>query len=108
MTMTENNKPPVYPKGMFAKNPKENAPEYIITNLSFKVSEFDAFMREHSKNGWVNITIKRKKGSDDHYPQLDEYERKTSGTIERSRQEINSILKPEPKDDFEDFNDIPF
>ena len=46
----------VFADGMIAKR-REGSPDFVISELSFKVDEFKAFLDKHSKNGWVNTTI---------------------------------------------------
>lgn len=46
--------------GMIAKR-KDNAPEFVLCNLSLKVEELITFMQQHQDNGWVNIDVKRSK-----------------------------------------------
>ena len=35
----------------------ENAPEFVIANLSIKVDEFTKWLTENQSNGWVNVNL---------------------------------------------------
>ena len=60
-------------EGMIAKKPHEKAPAFVKVNLSVKIADFLFFANRHSKNGWMNITIKESKGGK-FYAELDTYE----------------------------------
>jgi hypothetical protein len=36
---------------------RENAPEFVIGNISVKVEEAIAFLNTHKKDGWVNLNV---------------------------------------------------
>ena len=59
----------------FSFKRSENAPDFVVGRLSMKVDEATAFMKEHVKNGWVNLNIKTAR-SGNHYVELDTYEPK--------------------------------
>ena len=46
--------------GMIAKR-QDNAPDFVLCNLSLKVDDLISFMQQHNNNGWVNIDVKRSK-----------------------------------------------
>ena len=46
--------------GMIAKR-QDNAPDFVLCNLSLKVEDLIQFMQQYQNNGWVNIDIKRSK-----------------------------------------------
>ena len=46
--------------GMIAKR-QDNAPDFVLCNLSLKVDDLINFMQQHNNNGWVNIDVKRSK-----------------------------------------------
>lgn len=53
-------------KGIFVKDPSENAPKYVIANLGFKVEDLKAWLDETSKEienykGFVNANLLRSK-----------------------------------------------
>jgi len=51
---------------------RDQAPEWVIGGMSVKVDEAIAFLKQHEKNGWVNIDIKRSQGGK-YYVELDTY-----------------------------------
>ena len=62
----------IFPDGFIVKrNP--NAPEWVLANVSIKVDEFVKFLKEHDKNGWVNLELKNSKEGKP-YLQLDTWE----------------------------------
>lgn len=81
----------------FSFKRNENAPDFVVGRLSMKVEEATAFMKEHSKNGWVNLNIKTAR-SGNHYVELDTYEPKKSDGSKPS------ASKASKKDD----EDLPF
>lgn len=62
----------IFPDGFIFKGPRQGAPEFIKAAISIKVSQFIPFLEKHSKNGWVNLDVKKsQKGS--LYVQLDDW-----------------------------------
>jgi len=60
----------IFPKGMFIKrHPK--APDFVIGKISVKLEDFIPFIQQHESNGWVNFDVKKKKGTNDPYMELD-------------------------------------
>jgi hypothetical protein len=67
-----------FAKGInFKRN--DNAPEFVVGKLAIKTDEAVAFLNETSKNGWVNLDIKKAK-SGKYYIELDTYEVKAKTT----------------------------
>jgi hypothetical protein len=60
----------------FSFKRNEKAPEFVIGRLSMRVDEAIAFLKEHDRNGWVNLNIKTAR-SGNHYVELDTYEPQT-------------------------------
>lgn len=58
--MTEQ-KEKVFASGFIAKR-NDAAPEYVLVNLSVKVSEAMEFLNRNQSNGWVNLQVKRSQG----------------------------------------------
>ena len=58
---------------VFKRN--ENAPDFVIGSLSIKVEEAVAFLKQHTKNGWVNLQVKNSQGGK-YYMELDTFEPK--------------------------------
>ena len=46
----------VFADGFLFKR-RENAPDFVIGNLSLKVEEAIPFIKANAKNGWVNLNI---------------------------------------------------
>lgn len=84
----------VFVDGMVVKR-HEKAPDFVICNLSLKGKELVEFMRQHQKDGWVNVQIKRSQGGK-LYAELDTWEPK--------EQPAQQATTPDP---FED-SDVPF
>ena len=54
---------------------RENAPDFVIGNISVKVEEAVAFLNTHSKNGWVNLNVLNSQAGKP-YIELDTWEAK--------------------------------
>ena len=63
----------VFTDGLIVKR-RENAPDFVIGNLSVKVDEFVEFLQKNSKNGWVNINLLKGKTEGKFYGELDTWE----------------------------------
>ena len=50
----------------FSFKRNENAPDFVVGRLSLKTDEAIAFVKQHSKNGWINLNIKKAR-SGNHY-----------------------------------------
>ena len=79
-----------FAEGMIIKDAK---PEFVLCKVSFKLSEFSKFVKEHkTDDGWLNVDIKRsKKGG--LYAELNTWKKQDD--------------QPAPEPDFSD-DDIPF
>lgn len=58
----------VFVDGMLCKR-RDNAPEFVVLNISYKVNEFRAWLDQQTGD-WVNVDIKRSK-SGKFYAELD-------------------------------------
>lgn len=63
----------------FSFKRQENAPDFVVGRQSIKVDEAIDFLKQHVKNGWVNIDIKQAK-SGKYYCELDTWEAKPQAT----------------------------
>jgi|TARA_R100001440_G_scaffold2463_1_gene7028 hypothetical protein len=54
---------------------RDNAPDFVVGNLSLKAEEAIQFIKDRTKNGWVNLNINQAK-SGSFYVELDTYEPK--------------------------------
>ena len=50
----------IFTDGMIAKR-RDNAPDFVLCNLSIKVDEFINFLQKNQHNGWVNVDVKKSK-----------------------------------------------
>jgi hypothetical protein len=41
----------------FSFKRRENAPDFVIGNLSLKIEEAIPFIKANAKNGWVNLNV---------------------------------------------------
>lgn len=80
----------------FSFKRNENAPDFVVGRLSMKVKEAMAFMQQHEKNGWVNISIKYAR-SGNAYCELDTFESSKTPKEEGSMSKNHGdMLKNEP------------
>lgn len=77
---------------IFKRN--DNAPDFVIGNISIKEDDAIKFIQEHTKKGWVNLKILKSQGGKA-YIELDTWEAKGSAPAPA----------PAPKNDF--FDDEP-
>mgnify|MGYP003642648376 CR=1 FL=1 len=57
----------------------KNAPEFVVGRLSLKVDDAMAFVKEHMKDGWINLNVNQAR-SGNYYVELDTYEPKAEET----------------------------
>lgn len=81
---------------------RENAPDFVIGNISVKVEEAISFLKANQKNGWVNLNVLTAK-SGKPYVELDQF-------VPKNQKEINDIpVKAETvKAEGEEEDDLPF
>ena len=93
----------VFVDGLIVKR-HEKSPDFVICNLSFKGQEFLTFMREHQKDGWVNVQVKRSKGGK-LYAELDTFTPGKREEYDSGMQQARQAAEP-AGDGFDD--SIPF
>jgi len=76
---------------LFKRN--EKAPDFVVGRMSIKVEEAIAFMKQHEKNGWVNLGVKTAR-SGNYYIELDTFEAKSQ---ESAVDKYESKNRPIPK-----------
>ena len=55
----------VFADGMMFNRKHENAPDFVLGSVSFKVDDFIAFLQKHKKaDGWVNVDMLKPKDAD--------------------------------------------
>jgi hypothetical protein len=62
----------VFADGFIFKR-SENAPDFVIGNISIKSEDAIAFIQKHSKKGWVNLKINKSQNGKA-YIELDTWE----------------------------------
>ena len=82
----------------------DNAPEWVLCNLSVKVSKIVPFLQQHESNGWVNIQCKVGK-SGKHYAELDTWRPTQGDSAKAGMAQAKAAAAPEG---FADLEDIPF
>lgn len=70
--MQDNEK--VFAQGFSFKR-NDNAPDFVIGQIALKVADAIAFIKQHDKNGWVNLSVKQAR-SGNYYIELDTFEPK--------------------------------
>lgn len=101
------NQEKVFAKGFIFKR-NENAPVFVIGNLSLNSKEAAEFIAANSKNGWVNLKINQSQNGK-YYVELDTWEAKPSGSgaMTYKTQEPKKLVNFEI-DDLPTTNDLPF
>tara|TARA_R110002012_G_scaffold318913_1_gene538122 strand:- start:51 stop:461 length:411 start_codon:yes stop_codon:yes gene_type:complete len=46
-----------FPNGLIVKPKHQNAPDFVVCDLSFKTDEFIQWLQENDQNGWVNAQL---------------------------------------------------
>ena len=97
----------IFTDGMIAKKPSPKAPDYIIAELSIKSRDFYEFMKKHTKDGWLNITVKEARNGK-FYSELNTFTPNSKKRPESNPQQdqSNSQGYLKANDGFSD--DIPF
>lgn len=91
-----------FPRGLITKR-RDNAPDFVIANLAFKVDEFITYLQEQ-KSEWVNIDIKNSKGGK-MYADLNDWKPENT----QASNSANPMNKPAPKkEETISIEDIPF
>lgn len=97
----------VFAKGFIFKR-NENAPTFVIGNLSLNSKDAAEFIAANSKNGWINLKINQSQNGK-YYVELDTWESKPtgSGAMTYKTQETKKLVNFEI-DDLPTTNDLPF
>tara|TARA_R110000803_G_scaffold185755_2_gene248121 strand:- start:6611 stop:6850 length:240 start_codon:yes stop_codon:yes gene_type:complete len=64
----------------FSWKRREDAPEFVIGNLSCKVEDATKFLKTNSKKGWVNMNVLMSKNGKP-YIELDTWESKPKAEV---------------------------
>lgn len=102
----------IFPAGMYADKPHENAPGFVIARTSFKVREFKDFLDAHAnERGYVNIDILESKAGDKYYGVLNDYVakmEKPEGLLTDEEKRRIAIARGEGSKEEIKPSDIPF
>lgn len=74
---------------IFKRN--EKAPDFVIGNISIKADDAIQFIKDHTKNGWVNLKINKSQGGKA-YIELDTWEGK--GSVSAPQNQIPKFSEP--------------
>ena len=74
----------------FSFKRRDNAPEFVVGRLSLKVDDAMAFVKEHMKNGWINLNVNQAR-SGNYYVELDTYEAKSEETPPKKEAEEEGL-----------------
>jgi hypothetical protein len=77
---------------------RENAPDFVVGQLSARVEDAIETLRKHDKKGWVNMNILRGR-SGNFYLEIDTYEKEQSAPAPETSA---------PKPSAPTYDDIPF
>jgi hypothetical protein len=54
----------IFSKGIWVKEPRANAPDFVFGSISVKLEDFISFAGEHvNESGFINLDIKKSKDS---------------------------------------------
>ena len=79
---------------LFKRN--EKAPDFVVGRISIKVEEAIAFIKQHQKNGWVNLGVKTAR-SGNYYIDLDTFESKEKESAVDKYEAKSSSARVVPK-----------
>jgi poly(A) polymerase Pap1 len=87
----------VFANGFIFKR-RDNAPEFVIGELSVRVSEAVEFLQRYDKNGWVNLNINISK-SGKKYVELNTFEPKPQEQQQPQQEKQQDANRVEVADD---------
>jgi hypothetical protein len=100
----------IFAQGLIAKQPHQNAPDFVKVNLSVKVSEFVEYLNQHQVDGWCNIQVKESKAGK-WYAEKDNFTPSKKEEYQTGSRQAAAPLRetpaPAPAEDFID-DDLPF
>jgi hypothetical protein len=98
----------VFAQGFVIKERHENTPEWVMANVSIRVSEFKTFMDNHQDKDWVNIQLKVSKGGKA-YAELDTWKPNQGDVHDQGLAKAKASLDNSVPAGFDDMEDnIPF
>ncbi len=80
----------VFADGFLFKR-RENAPDFVIGNISVKVDEAVTFLKTNQKNGWVNLNVLNSQAGKP-YIELDQFVPKKKETEQAEKEDVKEDL----------------
>jgi len=77
-------------RGLFVKK-REGSPDFVISEIGFRVDEFKQYLDTHNKNGYVNVDILLSKANK-LYAKLNDFEPKKKETTVQEKFDENDSL----------------
>jgi hypothetical protein len=96
----------VFADGFIFKR-SENAPDWVVGNMSVKVEDAITFLQANAKNGWVNLKVNSAK-SGKFYMELDTWEKSNAPAREINPMSMAVDNARHMKDVRNSNNDLPF
>ena len=93
----------------FSFKRNESAPDFVVGRLSLKSDEAIAFIKTHSKNGWINLDVKKAR-TGNFYVELDTFTPENKNNASESKSVANkakSSSKEKPVI-IQDDEELPF
>lgn len=91
----------------FSFKRNENAPEFVVGRLSVKLDDAIRFMKQHEKNGWINLNVKKAR-TGNFYLELDTYTPKGGESGSDSKSVTNKTKSSLQMTDESDDDGLPF
>lgn len=90
---------------IFKRN--EKAPEFVVGRMSIKVEDAVNFLKEHEDKGWVNLNVKQAR-SGNYYVELDTFKPNDSSNSISKPASNPQQTPPEPVNEEDEDDDLPF
>jgi len=85
----------VFSRGIWVKEPRANAPDFVFGLISVKLEDFISFAGEHvNESGYINLDIKRSKdASKGMYCELNTYKPKDDVILEPKQEDYKKPIQ---------------
>lgn len=98
--------------GLIVKNKRDNAPDFVIFHLSFKVDEICATLQANARDGWVNGDILISKAGKP-YCKIDDWQPTQGQAATQGMQQAQAAAQPAGNANYQpaqpgDFDEPPF
>lgn len=97
----------IFADGFIYKFKHENSPDFIIGRISVLTEKAIVFLKEHDKDGWVNLEIRLAKETKKPYIALDTFEPKKTNAVKEEPKPMPVKVKKAPLI-VESEEDLPF